>query len=583
MSTEATESVPPARLRALLRPARPDLAKLVALSLGITATYVGQGLLVAGVFGTILDGGSVGAIVPALVGVVACQLIRSGLLLVREVVAVRCAAAVKDDLRSRLYRTLMALGPGEVRRRRTGELQALLIDIVEQIDPYVGRFLPLAIASIVGALAIAGLLISLDPTVGLVVGASAALVPLVPWISERLVRSRMTPWMTDYRGLYAENLDAVQGMTTLKVFGASARWGRQLHDRAEAFCTSSIRLCGIVVIYVAVVGGVVGVGTALAVGLGALRRVDGLISTADLLVVLLLARECFRPLRQLQDAFHSAAPARTAAATIDALLTAEVPVASPSEPAQLAAGHTPPSITFEGVRFAYPGREELAVDGIDLQVAAGERVALVGRSGAGKTTLVSLLLRWYDPASGRILLDRHDLRTLDLVDLRSSVALVSQDTYLFHGTVRDNVALARPDADDDTLRRVLADAQAGFVKGLPDGLDTLIGERGMKLSGGERQRLAIARALLIDAPVLVLDEATSSLDAANETGLTEALERLSHGRTTLTIAHRLSTVRDADRIVVLEAGRVAQSGTWEELADSEGAFARLAAAGVVQQ
>lgn len=307
---------------------------------------------------------------------------------------------------------------------------------------------------------------------------------------------------------------------------------------------------------------------------------DGLISTSDLLVVLLLTRECFRPLTQLQDAFHSAAPARSAAATIAALLDRAPTVVDP--PAAISLSPDPPALTFEGVRFAYPDRSSVALGGIDLHIDPGEHVAVVGRSGAGKTTLVWLLLRFHDPDVGRILMAGHDLRHLALTDLRQHIALVSQDTYLFNGTVRDNIALALPDPDDAVLWEALGAAQAAFVTDLADGLDTVVGERGTKLSGGERQRLAIARALLIDAPVLVMDEATSSLDAANEVGLTDALRRLSAGRTTLTIAHRLSTVRHADRIVVLDAGQVVEAGPWTDLVDGGGPFARLAAAGVMR-
>lgn len=567
------------RTRALLRPGHGALAALVAVSLAVTATYVGQGLLVADAFGDVLASRPLTDLVAPLIVIVALQGIRGALLVVREVRAARTATTVKLDLRRRLTAKLLDLGPGEVRRRRTGELQAVLVDVVEKVEPYVVRFLPQAIASMLGALGIAVILVSLDPVVGGAVVVCAVAVPMVPALSERLVRRRMDPWWAAYRGMYAEGLDAVQGMTTLKLFGATRRWGDDLHQRAERFCTDSIRLCGIVVVYVGVVGALVGIGTALAVGLGALRRVDGLISTADLLVVLLLTRECFRPLTQLQEAFHSAAPARSAAATIGALLDSRPAVGDPPSAVPLPAG--PPTLTFDGVSFAYPDRSSVAVAGIDLHVHAGEHVAVVGRSGAGKTTLVSLLLRFYDPDAGRVLMAGHDLCDLALADLRRHVALVSQDTYLFNGTVRDNVALSLDDPDDAVLWETLADAQATFVEHLPEGLDTIVGERGTKLSGGERQRLAIARALLVDAPVLVMDEATSSLDAANEVGLTDALRRLSQGRTTLTIAHRLSTVRHADRIVVLEAGRVAEVGPWNALVDGNGPFSRLAAAGVV--
>jgi ATP-binding cassette, subfamily B, bacterial len=207
---------------------------------------------------------------------------------------------------------------------------------------------------------------------------------------------------------------------------------------------------------------------------------------------------------------------------------------------------------------------------------AGETVALVGRSGAGKTTAAHLLLRFWDPQAGRITIGGHDLRDFTLDDLRRQVALVAQDTYLFNATLRENLALGRPDA---TAEEVLAAARAAnvdeFAQALPEGYETTVGERGLQLSGGQRQRIAIARALLKDAPVLVLDEATSHLDAVNEAEVREALDRLMRGRTTLVIAHRLSTIRNADAIIVLDGGRIAESGSHAELLALDGLYSHL--------
>ncbi|OLT16955.1 hypothetical protein BJF78_13470 [Pseudonocardia sp. CNS-139] len=216
---------------------------------------------------------------------------------------------------------------------------------------------------------------------------------------------------------------------------------------------------------------------------------------------------------------------------------------------------------------------------MDLHVAPGERVALVGPSGAGKTTVVSLLLRFFAAEQGRVRIDGVDIADLPLDHLRSLIAVVAQDTYLFHGTVRDNLLLARPDATHAEIVAATTAAQAhGFIEDLADGYDTMVGERGLKLSGGQRQRIAIARALLKDAPILVLDEATSNVDAASEAGIQDALDGLTGGRTTFVIAHRLSTVRSADRVVVLDSGRIAQVGGHSELVADGGIYADLVAA-----
>ena len=241
-----------------------------------------------------------------------------------------------------------------------------------------------------------------------------------------------------------------------------------------------------------------------------------------------------------------------------------------------------PSVVFDAVGFDYGPGEPQALSEVSFIAEPGHTVALVGRSGAGKTTCANLVMRFWDPSLGSVQLDGHNIRDFKLDDLRSQVALVSQDTYLFNASIRENIMLGRPDASQVELEQAARQANChDFITAFPDGYDTLVGERGMQLSGGQRQRIAIARALLKNAPVLILDEATSHLDAVSESQLRQALENLMQGRTTLVIAHRLSTIRDADRIVVLDQGRAVEQGSHQELLGRHGLYAQLVATQLV--
>jgi ATP-binding cassette, subfamily C, bacterial CydD len=557
----------------------PWVAASVAMRLLIVATYLGQALLMAGILVQLLHGAGVRAQLVRLVTVAGLVLVRAALVWGAEVVAQATAAATKERLRGRLFAKLAALGPGYTSGTRTGEMQSALIEGVEALENYFGAYLPALVSAVLTpAIAVLLLLFRSPPLALLVALFVIAAIVLPPLYSKPLAaagRVRRAAFMA----MGAEYLDTLQGLVTIKAFGASGRRREILADHADTLATRMIREMKITLIKNGIFTFCVIGGIAAATAFAAVSAAHGTLAIGSLFAALFLAREALRPVGDLANAFHASYNAKVAAEQIERLLAARSP--APDAAAARVAGDLQPSIAFEDVTFAY-GADAAVLANFSLRIAPGETVAIVGPSGAGKTTVISLLLRFVDPQHGRITLDGHDLREVPVEQLRALIAVVSQDTYLFGGTIRENLAMARPDA---TEARIVAAAQVAraheFISGFPDGYETVIGERGVRLSGGQRQRLAIARAVLKDAPILVLDEATANVDAATEAAIGAALDQITVDRTTIVVAHRLSTVRHADRIVVLDRGTIVESGRHDELVGGSGTYARLVSAQVV--
>jgi ATP-binding cassette subfamily C protein CydCD len=481
------------------------------------------------------------------------------------------------ELRIRLYQLLDPLAPAYLVRRRSGDLVSALLGDVELIELFYAHTIsPLFVAILVpgGVLIALGVLAA---PLALVLAPFLLGVALTPLLASRQ-SAELGSALREVTGeVTAHAVDSVQGLRTIAAFDHGQVRAEQIAERSRRLGQLKREFLRWQAVQNAVIEGLMGLGALAVLTAGARLVADGQLMRAALPLATLLAAASFQPVVTLVTVAKELHQTLGAARRFFAVEDEPVPVQD--GPGVLGSESVSAlGARFEQVTFAYGPAERDALREVTFEIPAGTTVALVGRSGAGKTTVAHLLLRFWDPRTGGVLIGASDIRELRLDDLRQLVALVAQDTYLFNTSLRDNIRLGRPSASD---AEVLAAARAAnvdeFAEGLPEGYATQVGERGLQLSGGQRQRVAIARALLKNAPILVLDEATSHLDAVSEAEVRQALDRLSRGRTTLVIAHRLSTVREADLIVVLDDGAVVERGTHAELLALDGLYSHLIA------
>jgi ATP-binding cassette, subfamily B, bacterial len=519
-------------------------------------------------------GGLIDAYFAMLIVVVGVLAVASAL---RYYLVITLGERVVADLRTAVFRHLTRLDPAFFDQAKTGELVSRLTADTTQVKSAFGASISVALRN---AFLFAGaivLMVFTSPKLSALVLLAIPVIVLPLVVSGRAVRRRSRTAQDRLADASAYAAEAVGAVRTMQAFGmesaTAGRFAKAAEDAFEAARLSTTMrslLTGTAIFLVS--ASVVGV-----LWYGAQDVLSGTITAGRLSQFMLYAVFAASSLGQLSEVYGELAQAAGAAERLGEILAAEPAIKPPVRPKALP---DPPlgTVAFEDVRFAYPTRaEQPAADGLAFAVASGERVALVGPSGAGKSTVFQLLLRFYDPQGGRVLVDGVSVTTVDPAALRARMALVPQEPTIFAASVLENIRYGRPDAGEEEVRNAAQLASAdGFIRTLPQGYATLLGERGVNLSGGQRQRLAIARAILKDAPILLLDEATSALDAESERKVQGALDRLMEGRTTLVIAHRLATIRSADRILVMDRGRIVEEGSHEALLAEGGLYARLA-------
>ena len=579
----AESPVSVARVVALFSPHRATVGVVVALIVASSTISLAQPFLVRLVIDDALPHRDVHLLLLAVLGMLTITTVSALLGVWQTWLSTGLGQRIMHALRTNVFDHLQRQSMDFFTRTRGGEVQSRLTNDIGAMQSVVTSTATSVAANLTTAVGTAVAMVALSWRLSLL---SLLVIPPAVLLTRKvaLLRRQLTGEqqrrLADLQSQVEEGL-SVNGILLTKTLGAGAGASRRFAETSTTLVDLEVRsqLAGrwrmstMSIVFAAIPAAIY-----LAAGLPA---TSGGMTVGTLVAFTALQSGIFRPLMSLLDLGAQWVSSMALFSRIFGYLDLPVEVAPPTDPTRLDLGAVRGDVRFEAVTHRYPGSHAAAVDSVDLTVPAGTTLALVGETGSGKSTLASLVPRLHDPVAGRVTIDGHDVRDLHPEDLAAVVGVVSQETYLVHASIRDNLLLAKQGAGEGELWRALATAQAAdLVAGLPDGLDTLVGARGHRFSGGEKQRIAIARTLLRDPPVLVLDEATSALDNDTERELQRALDALSAGRTTITIAHRLSTVAGAEQVAVLDRGRVVESGSPAELQRSGGRFAHLAGAEV---
>jgi ABC-type multidrug transport system fused ATPase/permease subunit len=569
------------RLMGFLRPYRKQLWGSLAFAWAAMGMTVLIPLLIGHTVNEI-EAGSRGeshaALLPLTAAILGAAILRLGLTVVRRLVAGKVSLAVEFDLRQRFYAHLQSLELGFFDSQQTGQLMSRATVDLQSIRFFLGYGLIFITQTLLTITLAAAVMIVLNPWLALIALAPAPFVVLTAARYNRLSRPAVQEVQQRIAELTAEAEENVSGIRIVKAF---AREEHQLHRFRRAVARvfdQSIYSTRLAAFFSPLIGFLPQLGTALVLLIGGRQVINGSLSVGELTAFYVYLAMLASPMRMLGIAMGMTQRAIASGNRLFEILDREPQIQSPPDAPPLPAGGG--EVEMRGVTLRYDGSGPALID-IGFDVAPGKTVALVGPSGSGKTSLVALIARLYDPSEGAVLIDGVDVRSVDVGSLRSEIAFVADDSFLFSATLAENIAYAHPEASRAQIEEAARRAQADvFIRDLPDGYDTVVGERGLTLSGGQRQRVAIARALLADPRILILDDATSSVDARTERAIKRGLREVMEGRTTFIIAHRLSTISLADEIIVIDAGRIVDRGTHEELMEGCSFYAEIAEFGL---